>query len=69
VPWIEITRAVDWGYSEAQPGYCAWIAHLPDGTYLVFKEWVFKGKIPEVAAKTILERSPDMKVTKTMGDR
>lgn len=68
VPWIEITRAVDWGYSEAQPGYVAWIAHLPDGTYLVFKEQLLVGKIPEVAAGMIKERSEGMKVTKTMGD-
>lgn len=68
VPWIEVSRAIDWGYSEAQPGYVAWIAHLPDNTYLVFKEMVFKGKIPEVAARMVMERSEGLKVTKTMGD-
>lgn len=68
VPWIEITRCIDWGYSEAEPGYCAWIAHLPDGTCLVFKEWVFTQRIPEDAARIIIERSEGMKIRKTIGD-
>lgn len=68
VPWIQIVRCLDWGYSEAEPGYCAWIAMLPDGTAIVFKEWVFRGKIPEAAAEGIKERSVGLQVRFTMGD-
>lgn len=68
VPWIQITMCLDWGYSEAEPGYAAWIAHLPDGTALVFKEWVFTQRIPEVAAQIIKDKSKGLNVRKRMGD-
>ena len=68
VPFIEITRCIDWGYSEAEPGYCAWIAHLPDGTALVFKEVVFKQMIPEDVAGKIIEMSRGMRIRRTVGD-
>lgn len=67
-PWINITRSLDWGYSEAEPGYCVWIAHLPDGTAIAFKEWVFTQRIPEDVARVLQEKSKGMKVVKTMGD-
>jgi hypothetical protein len=68
VPYVEVTRAIDWGYSEAEPGVCLWIAHLPDGTAIVFKEWVFTQKIPEVAAKIILAKSEGLNIRYTVGD-
>ncbi len=68
IDWIQIVRFVDWGYSEAEPGYCGWVAMLPDGTALVFKEWVFTGQIPELAAKKIKEMSAGMKIRMTLGD-
>lgn len=68
VPYIEITRAIDWGYSEAEPGVCLWIAHLPDGSAIVFKEWVFTQRIPENVAKVILAKSEGMTVRYTVGD-
>lgn len=68
VPWIQISRFVDWGYSEAEPGYCGWVAQLPDGTAIVFKEWVFKQLIPEQVAKGIKERSKGMNIRMTLGD-
>lgn len=68
VEWIQIVRTIDWGYSEAEPGYCAWIAMMPDGTAIVFKEWVFRGYIPEAAAERIKDLSKGMKIRFTMGD-
>lgn len=68
VEWIHITRAIDWGYSEMQPGWCGWFAHLPDGTAICFKEWVFSQKVPEDAARMIKEKSRGMKIRYTVGD-
>jgi len=65
---LEITRALDWGYSEAEPGVCLWVAHLPDGTAIVIKEWVFTRKIPEEAARIIKEKSEGMRIRYTVCD-
>jgi phage terminase large subunit len=68
VPWLNVTRVLDWGYSELEPGYCLWVLHMPDGTALAFKEWIFTRQIPEVAAEKIKDMSIGMKVVKTIGD-
>lgn len=67
-PGIEITRAIDWGYSEAEPGWCGWFVHLFDGTVICFREWVYMQKTPEVVAKTIKDMTEGLKVRYTVGD-
>lgn len=68
VPYIQIIRVVDWGYSELEPGWCGWIAMLPNGTAILFKELVFKQLIPPKAAAAILAESAGLKVRYTLGD-
>ena len=68
-PHIEIVRALDWGYSAAgNPGFCLWIAMLPDDSAIVFQEYVFKETLPKDAAEEILRRSLGMRVRYTVGD-
>jgi phage terminase large subunit len=66
IPWIEVFRAIDWGYSEN--GICGWYACMPDGGLLKFQEYVFKGVITSRVAKEINERSRGMKVRYTVAD-
>jgi phage terminase large subunit len=66
VPWIEVFRAVDWGYTDN--GVCGWYACLPDGRLLKFKEYVFKTTIAKLVAKNIKELSKGMKVRYTVAD-
>lgn len=68
VPWVQIVRCVDWGYSELEPGYCGWIAMLPNGTAILFKEWVFTQHTPQMAAKKIREMSEGLNIRFTLGD-
>ncbi len=68
VPWVEIVRAMDWGFSDREPGIVQWYACLPDGTAICFKEFVFHGMTPKEVAKETLKRSEGMKVRYTTGD-
>jgi len=69
VPWVEIVRAVDWGYSaEGNPGVCLWAAMLPDHTCVVFQEYYFKQTLPTDVAAEIKRRSAGMKVRYTVAD-
>lgn len=66
--WLNIVRVVDWGFSEAEPGYCGWIAMLPDNSAILFKEWVFHGLTEEEVADGIKERSEGMHIRMTLCD-
>jgi phage terminase large subunit len=66
IPWIEVFRAVDWGYSEN--GCCGWYACLPDGRLIKFKEYVFKNTIAKKVAKTIKEMSRGLRIRYTTAD-
>jgi hypothetical protein len=68
VEWVEIVRAIDWGYSENEPGCCLWIACLPDNTFIVFQEYVFTKTIPKEVAREIVRRSKGLRVRRTDGD-
>lgn len=68
VPWIQIIRCVDWGYSEIEPGYCGWLCMMPDGTAILFKEWVFRGHTPKQAAERIKQESEGLNIRMTVGD-
>lgn len=67
-PWIEIVRAMDWGFSDREPGICKWYACLPDNSAIAFKEFVFHSMDPREVAKEVLRRSAGMKVRYTVGD-
>jgi terminase large subunit-like protein len=76
--WIQIVRAIDWGYSDEEPGVCLWFALLPDGSAIGFQEYKFSGTKPEDVAKRIREmsvfdkrlhgRGGPMKIRYTVGD-
>jgi phage terminase large subunit len=68
VEWIEIVRALDWGFSDREPGVCKWYACLPDGTAIAFQEAIFIGKTPKEVAREIVAKSRGMKVRYTVGD-
>lgn len=69
LPWIEIVRSIDWGYSEAgNPGLCKWYACLPDGTAIAFREYYFKKTLPADAAAEIKRRSEGLKVKYSVAD-
>lgn len=68
VPWIEIVRSIDWGFSEREPGICKWYACMPDNTVVAFKEYVFFGTTPADVAIEIRKRSGGMKIRYTVGD-
>jgi hypothetical protein len=67
--WVEIVRALDWGYApEGTPGCCLWFACMPDGTAVCFQEYYFKQTLPEDAAAEIKRRSQGMRVRYTVAD-
>jgi phage terminase large subunit len=67
VNWLEHFRSVDWGYS-VDNGVCLWWCCLPDGRYIIYKEFVFKGMIPKRVAQTIVEMSRGLKIRYTVAD-
>lgn len=69
LPYIEVFRAIDWGFSlSGNPGVCLWFACLPDGSIVVFKEYVFRDTVPELVAAEIKRRSEGMKIRYTVAD-
>jgi phage terminase large subunit len=69
IPWIEIVRSLDWGYSETgNPGLCLWFACLPDGTAICFREFYFRQMLPAEVAAEIKRRSDGLKVKYTVAD-
>lgn len=68
VPYVQIIRVVDWGYSELEPGWVGWIAMLPDNTACLFKEHISVKTIPEKLAQVIIALSDGMKIRYTLGD-
>lgn len=67
LPWISIYRAVDWGYSP-DPAVCLWIAVLPDGHEIVFKEKHWKRTLAADVAKDITLESAGMHIVDTFAD-
>jgi phage terminase large subunit len=66
LPWIEVFRAIDWGYTEN--GVCGWYVCLPEGRIIKFAEYVFKTTIAKNVAKEIKERSRGLKIRYTIAD-
>lgn len=65
--WLHIYRSFDWGFSP-DPAYCVWVAVLPDGREVPFKEklW-FRTAAPDVA-RDIVRESDGMQVVTTFAD-
>jgi phage terminase large subunit len=66
-PWITIYRAVDWGY-DPDPAVCLWIAVLPSGRAIVFKEQSWIRTTAQDVAKEIAKASKGMRVIETVHD-
>ncbi len=67
IPWINIYRAIDWGYSP-DPAVCLWIASLPNGRAIVFKERTWKRTLATDVAQQIKLESEGMHIVETFCD-
>ncbi len=67
LPWINIYRAVDWGY-DPDPAVCLWIASLPSGQAIVFKERTWKRTLASDVAQQIKQESEGMHIVETFCD-
>lgn len=65
-PWIAIYRVLDWGWHD--PTVCAWIAVLPNGREIVFKERSWVHTEAKDVAKAIVAESSDMHIVDTFAD-
>jgi hypothetical protein len=65
--WISVYRAIDWGW-KPDPAVCLWIAVLPNGRAIVFKERRWNETLAEDVAKEIVKESEGMNVVDTFGD-
>ncbi len=66
-PWVAIYRAIDWGYSP-DPAVCLWIAVLPNGRSLVFKERTWRETLAADVAKDIKRESAHLNIVDTFCD-
>lgn len=65
--WIRIYRCLDWGYSP-DPAVCYWIAVMPNGRAVVFKEKKWTSTLARDIAQSILAESEGMNVIETFAD-
>lgn len=66
-PWVNIYRVMDWGWFP-DPAVCLWIAVLPSGRAIVFKEMHWNSTTAKEVAQKIKAESKDMKVIATYCD-
>lgn len=64
IPWIKVTRSVDWGY-HPDPAVCHWHITLPNGRKITFKEMTWKRTLAKDVAQEIKRASANMHVTQT----
>jgi phage terminase large subunit len=67
-PWLNIYRTMDWGWHAQDPTVCAWIAVLPNGREIVFKEKMWTYTTAQQVAQEMKETSEGMKVIATFAD-
>lgn len=67
LPWINIYRAVDWGYFP-DPAVCLWLAVLPNKRAICFKERTWRRTLASDVALQIKAESQDMHVLETFVD-
>lgn len=65
--WISIYRAVDSGFYP-DPAVCLWIAVLPNGRAIVFKEDHWLSTVASDVAKKVVEQSKGMRVVDNFSD-
>lgn len=65
--WISIYRAVDSGFNP-DPAVCLWIAVMPNGRAIVFKEDYWLSTVARDVAKDIHAQSKGMRVVDTFAD-
>lgn len=65
--WISIYRAVDSGFYP-DPAVCLWIAVMPNGRAIVFKEKHYLSTVAADVAKDIVKESQGMRVVDTFSD-
>lgn len=66
-PWISIYRAVDSGFNP-DPAVCLWVAVMPNGRAIVFKEDHWLNTVARDVAKDIHQQSHGMRVVDTFAD-
>jgi phage terminase large subunit len=66
-PWISIYRCVDSGFNP-DPAVCIWIAVMPNGRAIAFKEDHWLSTVASDVAKDIFEQSKGMRVVDTFAD-
>ena len=67
LPWINIYRAIDWGYFP-DPAVCLWIAVLPNRRAFVFKERSWRKTLAADVAKDIKRESEGMRIVESFCD-
>lgn len=65
--WLNVYRCVDWGF-DPDPAVCLWIAVLPNGHEIVFKERTWKRTLAADVAKAIAYESRGLHIIETFCD-
>lgn len=65
--WIQVYRAFDYGFSP-DPSCCLWIAMLPNGRAIVFKEQTWRATAARVIAEDIKRASQGFHIVDTYAD-
>lgn len=65
--WLHVYRAFDWGFSP-DPAYCLWVAVLPNGRAVPFKEKLWFRTAAVDIAQDIVEESVGLHVVATIAD-
>ncbi len=65
--WIQVYRAIDWGFWP-DPAVCLWIAVLPNGRAIVFKEKHWFRKTATEVARDIKRESAGMNIAQSFCD-
>lgn len=66
-PWIAVYRVIDYGF-DPDPAICLWIAVLPNGRAIVFKERAWWATTAATVAQSIARESRGMKVLESWSD-
>jgi hypothetical protein len=67
LPWIHVYRVVDWGWFP-DPAVCIWLASLPNGRIVAFKERHWTRKTAAEVAQAIKSESAGMRIAETFCD-
>jgi len=65
-PWLHIYRVLDWGWHDQT--VCVWIAVLPNGREIPFREKYWTHTTAEAVARSIVEESDELHIVTTFAD-